>query len=273
LPLYPEGTLGVQLNPRPADTAGVSSQRDKTRLVGYIRVSTEEQARDGLSLDAQRERLDAFAAAHRAALVSIESDNGLSGSILPERRPALARALAIVRRGDADGIVVVKLDRLSRSTRHVLDLLDAAHKAGWRIVSVEEHLDTRTAVGEFTTTILAGLAQMERKLIGERTREAMRQIAREGRNRSGRIPFGYRTKANPDKTQAVAGDRTPLVKHSAEQQLLRRMLQLRRRGLGARRIARTLNNRGHNPRTGRPWTPSAIQKLLATVDRRTALAV
>ena len=77
--------------------------------------------------------------------------------------------------------MVVKLDRLSRATRHVLDLLEASRKARWRLISVEESLDTSTAVGEFTTTILAGLAQMERKLIGEGTRAATR---REDRHRA-----------------------------------------------------------------------------------------
>jgi DNA invertase Pin-like site-specific DNA recombinase len=147
-----------------------------------------------------------------------------------------------------------------------------AHRAGRQIVSVEEHLDTRTAVGKFTTTILAGLAEMERNLIGERTREAMCQIAREGLARSGRQPFGYRTRANPEATQAVAGDRSPLVEHAGEQRLLRRMLDLRAGGLGARRIARAMNGEERNPRTGRPWTPSAVQKLLATADRRAGLA-
>ena len=246
----------------------MSSKENPTRLVGYVRVSTEEQARDGLSLDAQRERLAAYAAAHRAALVSVEADNGLSGSISPERRPGLARALACVRRGETDGIVVCKLDRLSRTTRHVLDLFDMAHKGGWRIASVEESLDTQTAVGEFVVTLLASLAQMERKQVGERTREAMRQIAREGRVRSGCLPFGFRTEANPESTRAIAGDRSALVEHEEEQRLLHRMLGLRSRGLGARRIARAMNVGGQHPRTSRPWTPSAVQKLLGTADRR-----
>ena len=270
--MYPEGSLGVQPGPRSADPEGMSTEKAPLRLVGYVRVSTEEQAREGLSLDAQRQRLAAYAAAHGAVLVSVEADNGLSGSIAPERRPGLARALARVRRGEADGLAVVKLDRLSRATRHVLDLIESEQKAGRRIVSVEEHLDTRSAVGEFTTTILAGLAQMERKLIGERTREAMAQIARQGRARSGRLPFGYRTRANPESTRAVAGDRSALVAHEGEQLLLRRMRALRARGLGARRIARELNVQAPNPRTGRAWTPSGVQKLLATAERRARLA-
>ena len=77
---------------------------------------------------------------------------------------------------------------------------------------------------------------------------------------------------NPEATQTVPGDRSPLIEHPGEQRLLRRMLDLRAGGLGARRIARAINMGGANPRTGRPWTPSTVQKLLATVDRRDRLA-
>ncbi len=265
--MYPEGTLGIQFGALLADEL-VMVRKPPSRLVGYVRVSTEEQARDGLSLGAQRERLAAYAVAQGAELVSVEADNGLSGATPPDRRPGLTRALATVRRGKADGIAVVKLDRLSRSTRHVLDLLDASQKGRWRLISVEESLDTRTAVGEFTTTILAGLAQMERKLVGERTREAMRQIAREGRVRSGRLPFGYRTEANPTSVRAVAGDRSSLVEHTEEQRLLMQILGLRALGLGARRITRELNATGPHPRTGRAWTASTVHKLLGTAERQ-----
>ncbi len=96
----------------------------------------------------------------------------------------------------------------------------------------------------------------------------MEQIARQGRARSGRLPFGYRTSANPRATSMVAGDRSPLVEHAAEQELLQRILALRREGLGPRRIARVMNQTRPNPRTGRAWTPSTIQKLLATSERR-----
>ena len=74
--MYPDGSLGLQLDPRLADTEGMKSADTPARLVGYVRVSTEEQARDGLSLDAQRARLAAYAEAHRAELVAVEADNG-----------------------------------------------------------------------------------------------------------------------------------------------------------------------------------------------------
>src|SRR5215468_7667676 len=89
------------------------------RLVGYARVSTEEQARQGVSLEAQHERLVAYCTAHGYALVGFESENGASGKINPARRPRLAKALECVQNGRADGILVLKLDRLSRRTRDV----------------------------------------------------------------------------------------------------------------------------------------------------------
>ncbi|UCF41683.1 MAG: recombinase family protein, partial [Gemmatimonadota bacterium] len=103
-------------------------------LVGYCRVSTEEQAREGVSLDAQRKRLAAYCTAHGFELAGVESDEGLSGGVPPAQRPGLTRALEQVRRGEAAGLVVVKLDRLSRSVRDVLDLADSAQCTDWRLV-------------------------------------------------------------------------------------------------------------------------------------------
>jgi DNA invertase Pin-like site-specific DNA recombinase len=239
------------------------------RLIGYVRVSTNEQVESGLSLDAQRERLAAYCTGLDAELVRVEADNGISGKIAPGRRPGLARALAAVRRGDADGIAVLKLDRLGRSTKDLLGLMEGAQRDGWRLISITEALDTRSAIGEFTATILAGLAQMERKLIAERTREAMGQLAKERRVRSGRIPFGFRSAAHPDSVVAIAGDRSQLVEDEAEQRILRQMFRLRAEGLGARRIARSLNATGCvNPRNQRRWTPSTVAKIVATAARR-----
>jgi DNA invertase Pin-like site-specific DNA recombinase len=243
------------------------TRKQVLRLVGYVRVSSDEQAERGVSLDAQRERLEWFCKAHDAQLVAVESDNGMSGKVAPSRRPGLEAALAAIRAGDADGLLVLKLDRLSRATRHVLDLVDECARDGWRLIAVNEHLDTATAAGRLVVTVLAALAQMEREQVAERTRFALDRIAREGRARSRRTPFGWRL---PDESfEQRAGDRSKLVKNAVEQRILRRMLRLRSTGLGARRIARDLNGRGRiNPRTGREWSPQLVQKLLDTVDRR-----
>jgi len=234
--------------------------------VGYVRVSTEEQAREGVSLDAQRERISAYCTAHGLQLIAIESDAGLSGKVPPSQRPGLCAALHAIRAGEAEGLLVLKLDRLSRATRHVLDLVDETRRDGWRLVSVSEHLDTGSAAGRLVVTVLAALSEMEREQVAERTRFALDAIARnEGRGRSRFTPFGWR---NADGgTENQKGDRRALVPHFGEQAALRRLLQLREAGFGARRITATLNSECiENPRSG-TWTVAGIVSILRRLDR------
>lgn len=242
----------------------------RMRLVAYTRVSTEAQVRDGVSLKAQRGRLAAYCKAHGHQLVRVETDDGVSGNVPPEKRAGLARALAALRAREADGILVLKLDRLSRRVRDVLDLIDEAKRKKWNVASVEENLDTSTAMGRFTVKILASLAEMEREQTGERTRVGLDQVAREGRARSRFAPFGYRTHDGGIEQQK--GDRRQLVEHAAEQAVLSKIERLRQRGLGARRIAARLNAKAVlNPRTASVWNYRAVERALATAKRRRLL--
>ena len=241
------------------------------RLVGYCRVSTEEQAREGVSLDAQRERLAAYATALGHELVAVEVDAGISGKVKPEQRPGLARALKMVRSGDADGLVVLKLDRLSRTTRDVLELVEETGKKGWRLLSVSDQLDTATATGRFTVTILAGLAQMEREQGGERTRFALDAIAQEGRGRSRFTPYGWRS--TDGSAEVRKGDRSALVPHADEQTALGRIIRQRKQGKGARKIAAALERQGPNPRSGKAWTPESVAAILRRLERWEAAGV
>jgi len=241
------------------------------RLVGYCRVSTEEQAREGVSLDAQAERLRAFATAHGYELVGIETDAGVSGKVAPEARPGMAAALARVRDGDAEGIVALKLDRLSRDTRATLDLVEECDRHGWRLMSVSESLDTGSAAGRLVVTVLAALSQMEREQVAERTTFALEAIGREGRGRSRFTPFGWRTADGA--TENAAGDRRELVPHDQEQAALARIVELDHAGDGARRIASALNADSSNPRSGKPWTPNSVAAILRRLDRWEAAGI
>ncbi len=127
-------------------------------VIGYARVSTEDQAGNGVSLDAQRHRLEAYCAAHGLTLARVEEDAGISAR-KTTNRPALQRALVALRRGDAAGLVAIKLDRLSRTTRDVLDLVARAEKEDWALHSIEERLDTSSPQGRFVVTLLGALAQ------------------------------------------------------------------------------------------------------------------
>lgn len=112
------------------------------RALAYIRVSTNEQADKGISLDAQQHRIRAHCEAQGYDCVGVYCDAGLSGKTMD--RPQLQTALALLRDGKADALVVLKLDRLSRSTRDILDLADRCQKEGWALVSVSEALDTNS---------------------------------------------------------------------------------------------------------------------------------
>lgn len=231
--------------------------RNRTRVIGYVRVSTEDQAEGGVSLAAQRRRVEAYAAAHDLDLVAVEADEGLSAKRLANR-PALQRALERLRRREADGLVAVKLDRLSRTTRDVLDLVARAEREGWALHSIEERLDTSSPHGRFVVTVLAALAQMEREQIGARTRSAMAELRRQGRRASRFAPFGHRF------TDGL------VVPDEGEQLILARMVAMAAEGLGPRRIANTLNRAGlANPRTGRVWHYGSVRAILARRGRGT----
>jgi len=222
------------------------------RLVAYLRVSTAEQAQEGVSLDAQESRLRAYAQAHDCALVAVESDAGVSGKRMANR-PALQRALAVLKAGDADGLVVLKLDRLSRSIKDVITLVERSEREGWRLVSLAEHLDTSNAVGRFTVHLLGALAQLEREQISERTKSAMAELRRRGRRISGSPPFGFRF----DGDQVVAAP--------AEQRVLQRLLALHAEGCGSWKVTQILNRESrNNPRTGRKWAEGTVRSILAT---------
>ena len=256
-------------NTRPSQKKLYKGNDSTMRLIGYVRVSTDDQASHGVSLAAQEQRLRAHAEAHGYILQGVARDEGVSGKVPPLRRPGLRSALEAVNAGAADGLVFLKLDRLSRSVRDILKLADEAKRSGWHLLSVSEHIDTSTAAGKFTLGVLALLAEMERDQLGERTRLGMQQVARENRSRSSRLPFGYRVSGAPEATVMKAGDRRPLVEDASEMRLLRLILRQRAKGLGAQRIAKGLNSKDRgNPRTKKPWTTSTVAAILRTAARR-----
>lgn len=158
----------------------MTSPRSRTRrvsaptgtAVGYIRVSTDEQADSGAGLAAQRTTIEAECARRGWTLVAVFEDAGVSGKSL-DGRPELAEALAAVETGQAASLVVAKLDRLSRSVQDAAGLLDRAQRAGWSLVAADLGVDTSTPAGEAMANVMATFGQLERRLIGQRTREAL----------------------------------------------------------------------------------------------------
>jgi site-specific DNA recombinase len=221
-----------------------------TRTIAYIRVSTDKQAEHGVSLEAQEAKVRAYAALYDLELVAIEVDAGESASSL--KRPALQRALEALRKGRADALLVVKLDRLTRSVRDLADLVDRYFSSGKRaLLSVGEQIDTRTAAGRGVLNILGSVGQMERELIGERTSAAMRHMQAQGQYTGGAPRYGY----------ARAGDR--VVPVAAELEIVRQARALRAQGLSTRAIAATLEEAGVRMRTGAAPGRGHVQRMLA----------
>lgn len=235
------------------------------RAVGYIRVSTEEQAQQGVSLDAQQRRILSWIEAMDGEHVETLAESGVSGTVAPGRRPALSEALKMLAGGEADTLVVLKLDRLSRRTRDVLDLVDLSRRQDWGLVSVSESLDTSTASGRLVVTVLAALAEMERDQIAERTTAALAEIRSQGRANSRFTPWGWRT-ADGD-WEVKAGDRRELIESDLERGILNMVRSWRARGYGCRRVASLLNTGGvRNPRGGQTWTKRQAERLIAAVE-------
>jgi DNA invertase Pin-like site-specific DNA recombinase len=143
------------------------------RVAAYLRVSTEEQADSGLGLAAQQAAIEDECARRGWDLVAIHVDEGLSGSVAPEKRPALANALAQIKNGQADTLLVHRLDRLTRSVLDLCRLLDAAQKGSWALTAADGTIDTTTPHGRAMAQMTGVFAELERALIADRTKAAL----------------------------------------------------------------------------------------------------
>jgi site-specific DNA recombinase len=222
-----------------------------TRAIGYVRVSTDDQAREGVSLDVQEARIRAYCEAKGWQLVSIVRDEGKSAKDL--KRPGLQEILGALpkRQRCFDALVVVKLDRLTRSVRDLGNLMEAFKRARVGFTSIQESVDTASASGELFFNLVASVSQWERRAIGERTLSAMAYLRAQGWRISRQPRFGARF----DAAGRVHAD-------PREQAILSRILRLREAGLSLRAISAELARQGILARSGRPFTASTLGQLV-----------
>lgn len=198
--------------------------KESIKAIGYCRVSTEEQAREGVSLGNQQEKIRAYSSLRDMKLVEIITDAGLSAKNM--NRQGLQKTLTMLANGEATALIVYKLDRLTRSTKDLLSLVyDTFLPNSIALHSITETLDTDTANGRFFLTMLGGIASWERETIGERTRDALRCKQRQG-YWLGRVPFGY-----------SMTEEGRLTKKVEEYQILSKAHNLRCEGFTIRSIA------------------------------------
>jgi site-specific DNA recombinase len=230
-------------------------------VVGYVRVSTIDQSTEGVSLSAQRAQISAYCKMHRLHLEKIYCDEGLSAKNITGR-PAVTEVLDLIRQRKVDGVVVTKLDRIVRSTRDAIDLADLCRQKQVGLHSIHERLDTTTPMGSFFYTLLAALGEMERKLIGDRTKTALSHLRAQGQKTGGFTPFGYRCISRRSGGRIVR----KLVPVPEEQSVIRLVRRLRRSGRTLRSIAADLTRRGiKTKRGGSKWHPEGVNSLLRSV--------
>jgi len=227
---------------------------ERTRVVAYIRVSTEVQADEGVSLAAQRSKVLAYADLYDLEIVAIVEDAGASAKSL--QREGLRDAVSVLEAGGADGLLVAKLDRLTRSVRDLGSLLDLGFRDRWALLSVGEQVDTRSASGRMVLNILAVISQWEREAIGERTREALAHLKAEGAVLGGEALGWERSSERDDQGRLVVKE----VRQEAT--TVKLILRLREEGCSLREIARRLDAQGVPTKRGGKWVHTTVRKVL-----------
>lgn len=221
------------------------------RLIGYIRVSTAAQE-DNTSLAEQERRLKAYCELYGHKLVKVYREVASAKSTIA--RPIFNEALKALSK--ADGIVSTKLDRVARSTRDVLtlieDILQPSNKA---LILLDQNIDTSSPYGMMVLTMMASVAQLERDVIKERTQTGRRAKAEKGGYAFGSPAFGF---------MSVDG---VLVQHPEEYPVLQLMKNHRRAGKGLSAIAQMLNHAGYRSKKGSLWTVIKVGEAVGTYVR------
>lgn len=221
------------------------------RAVGYIRVSTEEQAKEGISLDTQKDRISAFAHAKGWQLGELYQDEGFSAKNL--NRPAVQRLIEAAGNGFFDVVIIYKLDRLTRNVRDLGYLIeDVFERNGIGFTSVQDSFDSTTASGKLILNVLGSVAQWERDIISERTKDSL-QYKLENGEYLGAPPLGFRAEGKD------------LQKVDQELQVIQRIRELRgngRKRLSLAGIARRLNQEGWQSKRGGRFYHSTVSYIL-----------
>lgn len=221
------------------------------KAIGYIRVSTQGQADEGVSLEAQRAKIRAWCELNDAELVAVFEDAGLSGASM-KGREGLEAALKATGKGMA--LVCYSISRLARSTRDMLHISEQLDKKGADLVSLTEKIDTTTAAGRMVFKMLAVLADFERDQIGERTKLALAHKKAVGEVYAP-TSYGF---------DAIEGR---LVEVKKEAKVVAEILKQRNAGASLADIAESLNAQGIEGKRGGRWYASTVRYL---IQRQTA---
>ena len=217
------------------------------QVAAYTRISTHEQS-DGYGRDTQRTKIEHWADLNDVEVADWYGDTASGGDT---NRPGLQDLLDAVERGEYDGVVVYKADRLSRSLKDLLTIIDdVLEPCGTAFVSATEQFDTSTPSGRMFLQMIGSFSEFERALITERMREGRREKAQDGGHATGEIPLGYEKNGNGELVLSDHGE------------TVRRIYRMRDQGETLRSIADTLNDEGVETKRGGDWHASTVRYIL-----------
>ena len=230
-----------------AMTCNLRMDAKPVRVAIYTRVSTEDQAKEGFSLDAQLEKLRAYCTARGWDIADEYVDEGYSGR--KTRRPAYARMMEDIEKWDA--LLVIKMDRIHRNSKNFMLMMEDLGKNGKEFVSMMESLDTSTAMGRFVMDIIQRIAQLESEQIGERVYIGMEQKAKQNGGVLGfNIPYGY---------DYVEGK---LVVNDSESIIVKNIFDMYRNKMSMKKIAEILNQKKIPTKLNKIWGPQTVSLIL-----------
>lgn len=221
------------------------------RLAAYVRVSSEKQKEEGMSLEVQEAQLIKYAALYEIDLLDIIVDGGESAKDL--ERPGMLKIMELMDKGVISGVMVTKLDRLTRSVRDLCYLLEKYFSKGKTLISVQEKIDTDSATGRMITNVLMSVSQWEREVIGERTKAVLTHKKALG-ERVGNIPYGKK----------LSADGVHLEDNHDECVIINTVMYLRNKGITFRDVCKQINVSGNKNRQGNPFTLSAVHRMVTS---------
>ena len=222
--------------------------KENTNVVGYVRVSSQEQKEMGYGLKAQKQKILQWANLHGCQVLEIFADEGISGT--KTQRPGLTKALQLACKEKAI-FIVYSLSRFSRSTTDTLRFTSRLQKAGAELVSISESIDTISAAGKMVFRVLAVLNEFESDVAGERTKAALDYRRSKGLKTGGRIPYGYTVDKN-----------MRLHKQTNEQKVISQIKQMHRDGKRYATIAKHLNEKNIVTKYGGRWFIQSVKNVV-----------
>jgi site-specific DNA recombinase len=221
----------------------------KKQAIGYTRVSSGQQAKEGISLDAQKEKIHSWCEYHDYELMGVFTDEGISGAKMKNRKE-LEHALKVIRKDMA--LITYSLSRLTRSTKDLYQIADCLEKRGADLVSLSEKIDTTSATGKMVFGILGVINEFERNQTSERTKLVKQYNKEQGVYNGGHIPYGYK----------LSKCKKKLIKVPEILKIVSFAKELRSAGNTLTAIKQLLTENGYLNRKDKPFDVKQISRIL-----------